>query len=652
MLVIGQMSLVLRVSRRVLFANVISLCISSLCFSDNERHDHNFYFEYLKIADDGRESPFTDTGKMFSTKFSWMRSDGSRESLNSIATNEWASNNSQIRVVSNTLEQGLLIYNIYVDSKEIEGKLAVSSHVSLQGPLVYSRYAEYDFLKERTRLGSLVDSVKWLPEGKTITPYTPVLSVENLQCGLELIFPSNHHEPGTSDFRGISISHNQSDVNFDWYIDLEGSDYSDNVINRFQFGMFSFCDSDSSEKKSNVVIYPIAAYPRVQSWLSDLTPNIDIMAFFTWKRFPVEQIGLPVVNLESTRIKSFSEQIKTLVNNRVKPIFYGALHGLSSLDPKLRDNSENWASDDSRRSGWTQFNKTKLQPVTLESASLQAHYIDKIELAWSQGFTESAYLDLGMPTRTKYTTARAFENSSKTKGLKFTPLFHQWAFLKELSERKRAINTEGRIILHSGMIVPRFLAQHVDNVLVGEPLWREFSKDGKENYKPDYNKLPETLVRYYWGKRNFGEPILLPILTNRYKTKLRKKSDRNVSKKRNERLLLKSETEDLVRFLLASELQLWTSGTDIEVVRDYLLGIDWLGGSFGTDYCVIPLNGPRKQEALGIRTRGGKSIAYHLKKNLHIEGKQQCVDITQKMRELVGSVSNSEKSVTRIYQVE
>ena len=124
-----------------------------------------------------------------------MRSDGSRESLNRITANEWATENSQIRVVSKTLEQGLLIYNVYVGPNEIDGKIAVSSHVSLQGPLVYSRYAEYDFLKERTRLGSLVDSVKWLPEGKTITPYTPVLSVENLQCGLELILPSNHHEP-------------------------------------------------------------------------------------------------------------------------------------------------------------------------------------------------------------------------------------------------------------------------------------------------------------------------------------------------------------------------------------------------------------------------------------------------------------------------
>ena len=110
MLVIGQMSLVLRVSRRVLFASVISLCISTLCFSDNEKLDHNLYFEYLKIADDGRESTFTNTGKMFSTKFSWMRSDGSRESLNRITANEWATENSQIRVVSKTLEQGLLIY--------------------------------------------------------------------------------------------------------------------------------------------------------------------------------------------------------------------------------------------------------------------------------------------------------------------------------------------------------------------------------------------------------------------------------------------------------------------------------------------------------------------------------------------------------------
>ena len=590
----------------------------------------------------------------YSMEFTWHRSDGTLEKLVFVGKGQWKSSSIPgIEVLASELDNGLRVFDVVADgSLKGTSYLSVATYLSLAKPVVYSRYAEYDFIEEKTNLDSLSASVQWLTEGETQTPFTPVLGLENQKCGIELILPSNHHLDSSKDSGEITLNQGDNGQSFSWRANLSNLELSNSSERRLQFAVFNYCDKAAAKTRSNVVIYPAAAFTQVGEWLPALQPNVDALAFFTWKNFPIMQVGSPVVDESSTDYEEFSARISNLRKLGVKPLLYGALHGISSLDPLLVENKTNWQSDDARRSGWAQFKETRLQPITLESSLLQDHLLDNIETAWKQGFTESVYLDLALPTRTKYTSERAFGKGFKRAGMNFVPLLHQWAFLRELSNRKSALGVQGRIILHSGMIVPRFLSQYVDNVLVGEPLWREFAKNSSGEYSPEYHVVPEPLVRFFWGKRGFGEPILLPLLTTRYQDKLRRSKKSLGVKKRGDRALLKSETRDLVRFLLASDIQLWASGTDMKVVKDYLEGVHWLGGTSDTQYCVIPLSGSREGDALGIRSRGDRAIAYHLYKPSHTEGRVICQGDNSRWAAVAKKLSKRVKPALGIIRIE
>lgn len=587
---------------------------------------------------------------VYTMGFVWITADGNSEALIQNKDGGWRSaSKSAIEVNVSPLGDGLNVFDVYVDRGNEEGSLKITTTLSLPKPVVYSRYAEYDFIKEKADLDGLSGSVKWLPKGVTKTSFTPVLGLENLSCGIELILPANNHEHISK--KGLEIAQRDDIQTITWFASLSKLIAARGEKNRFQFAMFDYCDELKKSDAPSLVVYPAAAFQQAEIWLPKLTPSVDSMAFFNWNKFPIEQVGSPVVDESSERFPGFASRISQLQSTRVDPLLYGALHGISSYDPLLAKYKDSWVSDESRRSGWSKFKGTRLQPVSLESTEVRSHILENISTAWKQGFTQSVYLDLAMPTRTKLTSRRAFGNSSASDDLNFIPLLHQWAFLRDLAREKTSLGMRGRIVLHSGMVVPRFLSQYVDNVLVGEPLWREFAKKSNGEYAPIYQSLPEPLVRFFWGKRSFGEPILLPLLTTRYNDKLRRQNKSSTPKKRGDRVVLQSETRDLVRFLLASDMQLWASGTDMGVVRDYYEGINWLGGTVGSAYCVVPLKGKRGG-ALGVRKRGQRAIAFHLYKPVQWDGQKVCQNVDSKIALAAEEIYASDKPIHALVRID
>lgn len=487
--------------------------------------------------------------------------------------------------VETTLEfqyDGFMLYtleflsdtNTTIDGLELDMKL------DLEERGVYSRYIEYDYVKQKFNRGSLRKAISDI-DREINSEFTPMVSLENSDYGLEWIAETNSSYSLKQDNDAIFVSRAADGVYFK--LTMVNQPLVVGEGRKFQFALFPFPSRESSGSNTLLVSRKDAnSFRQAFGKYCCVNP----VYFGNQRRISFETVGLP--KLSNKDSKSLDElSLIDSIGKSYAP--YTALHMLSTSVEELKDYVNLWESSESRTGGWGGKNSgiPSMQPVSFEHKSLADFMLLRHTEAIREQGLRAMYFDIAGMTSLSKTMERTLTASQLESGFVYYPFFGLREFAKRYWKIVKSIAPDFEIFWHTGAILPKSITTYTDFMIFGESFHYMFSDETTnaefDKYNPDYFALEESMFRGPLSQKNGFSYMLIPQLKRGDKPEFTKKALRN-------------KTRSLLAFSLLHKYPVWDTKLSSKEYISLLRHIDKFGGlhdaKFKRDELIVPtING-------------------------------------------------------------
>ena len=479
---------------------------------------------------------------------------------------------------------GFLLVTVELEASEsVEiDLLQLNVGLSIDGDVVYSRYIDYDYVKQKFDRGTLSQSVKKI-DSQINDKFTPHFTIENSEYGIEWLAETNSSYSLTNEADAVSVTKDDAGVNLN--VTMVNKKKAVNRKIAYQFALFVIPSREGTLDEKFYV-----SRENGRSFNKDFSKAccIEPVYFGTRRRIPFEIDGLPNI--------AKSEEGRSFVENELPQISsvgggyapYTAMHLVSTQNEALAQYKKLWEASSIRRKRKSLV-PDKL-PVSYEHKSIADFVIHNHSDAIVSQDLKSIYHDVAGMTSLKKTMKRILSKKQIRDGVAYYPFFGFREFAKRYWKVVKSLNPDMEIVWHTGAILPKSISTYTDKIVFGESFHFMFSSlttnEEFPEYNPDYFALNKILFEGPLKQKNGFSYMILPQII--------RKENRKFSTD-----ILRDKTRSLLAFSLLNRYPVWGTRLLFSEYRKLLKYIDRFGGvgsadfnlsSFSFSQCVIAVS--------------------------------------------------------------
>jgi len=441
---------------------------------------------------------------------------------------------------------------------------------------VYSKYIEYDYVKQKFDRGSVSTSSKFI-EDKINDKFSPVFSLENDKVGLEFISETNKNYSVKRNNDVISVV--KSKDKYDVIYTMVNKSLPIHKKTSYQTAVFLFGAREKSDEVYMISSKNASEHKKGYASLCCL----DIVYFGNKNRLPYDILGLP--RLSESEVSAMIEELSTLESIAKGYAPYSTLHIFSTEVKELEFYGKNWNSNKARVGSWGDkySRKPSMQPVSLESKSIGDFIIHThVEEIRKRGL-KAVYHDVTGMTTLPYTMAKMLTEGEIREGKVYFPFYGFREFAKRYWAAVKNVNSDISIIWHTGAILPKSISTFTDSVVFGESFHFLFSSTtvNKEfpHYNPDYFSVNPALFYGPLSQKNGFSYKLLPQIVRKNVPEFNK-------------AIFRRKSRQALAFALLNRYPVWGTRLMKAEYKKYIKMIDRFDGFDDAGFKRLQLNMP------------------------------------------------------------
>lgn len=441
----------------------------------------------------------------------------------------------------------------------------------------YGKYLEYDFVSQKVVRSSILGASGQIKSEPKIFSFNPVIWVGDKSLGIELLTPTNSHHFLSNSSNSHTIRKTQNSTL--WTNQIIDKVFALNSPLNFKFGLFTTGAKIQKSVSRSTLFTSRSSSTNTQ----DKFHRVHIGH---WRGDQSRVPGVPVPDIDDyASLTAYNKLRKKLAKNKIAYAPYSALHLLPTSLAEMDVYRAKWSAENARDGSvaWKQKLQIEnpIQPVSLDSQSIQDFVLHTHKTEQLRRPTDGMYFDVASMTSIKHSTQRyvrsqtALNNPSSV----YYPIFEHRQFVKRYWVMMKEMNRDF-LIIHHGSQFSRYTYPWIDAAVFGEyfhnffesvPMTKRRTKiSSRQNlqyatpskYVPDYQSLDNNILSSLGDRHDDTAHVLLPQVVKFNETYLDKNPE-----------LFESWTESALAFWLLNDSRLWNTRLHHPTVRKVLTAL-------------------------------------------------------------------------------